>query len=68
MNATAVGSKKTRRPDSMSRHVTTMSSPIASGHPPTSRNACVRYSEKAPWATSVDWYSPCMRFTAAMPR
>ena len=44
-----------------------MSSPIASGHPPTARRSSVQYAENAPWATSALLYAACMRLTPLIP-
>ena len=44
-----------------------MSSPIASGQPPTARRSSVQYAEKAPCATSALLYAACMRFTPLIP-
>ena len=67
MNASATGSYWTSPRVSSIDQVSTMSSPIASGQPPTARRSSVTYAEKAPWATSVQLYAACIRFTPLMP-
>jgi hypothetical protein len=49
----ARGSYWTTPPMSISVHVRTMSSPIASGQPAAARTSSVQYAEKAPCATSA---------------
>ena len=63
----ATGSYCTIPRESISLQVSTMSSPIASGHPPTARMSSVQYAENAPWATSALLYADCIRFTPLMP-
>ena len=53
--ARAQGSYSTSPRDAIIDQVRTMSSPIASGQPPTARTSSIQYAEKAPWATRVLW-------------
>ena len=63
----ATGSYCTIPREPSSAQVSTMSSPIASGHPPTARRSSVQYAENAPCATSAVLYEACIRFTPLIP-